>query len=141
MGSEISDGPLEEEGGEDSGDEGIGSATSEFKRDPPAWTGKIDTLLRWSGAVKFPVNVLAALTKDGRRGTLNGPDGKRKEIESVQEVCQTCDEELFLLRKDTITAVVPVSGLQRVSCCRGRCDDVERESRKLSFALPRQSIK
>lgn len=110
MGSEISDGPLEEEGGEDSGDEGIGSAASEYKRDPPAWVGKIDTLLRWIGAVKFPVNALAALTKDGKRGTLDGPDGKRKEICSVQELCPTREQKLFLLRRETITAVVPVSG-------------------------------
>lgn len=115
MGSEINDDPIEDEGGDDSGDEGIGSATSEFKRNPSAWTGKVDTLLRWVGAVKYPVNVLAALTEDGKRGTLGGPAGERREIESVQEVCPACDKELFVLRKDTITAVVPVSG----ACCGG----------------------
>ena len=107
IGSEISDEPLEDDGGQASG---IGSATSEFKRTPSAWTGKVDTLLRWVGAVKFSVNVVAALTEDGKRGTLGGPAGERREIESVQEVCPACDQELFLLRKDTITAVVPVSG-------------------------------
>ena len=110
MGSEVSDEPLDEEDGEDSGDEGIGSATSEYKRNPSAFVGKIDSLLRWSGAVKYPVNVLSALTGDARLGKLDGIDGKRKEICSVQEVCPKCEErELVVARREMVTAVVPVS--------------------------------
>eukprot|EP00903_Cladosiphon_okamuranus_P019499 g17932.t1 len=43
------------------------------------------------------------------------PDGERKEICSVQEVCTMCNEELCLLRKETITAVVPELTLEELA--------------------------
>lgn len=110
MGSHISEEPIDEEEGAGSGDEGIGSAASEYKRNKPGFAAKVDTLLRMVGTIKIPVNVLAALTYEGKSGNLDGVGGKRKEICSLEAVCYKCGQMLVLLRSETITAVVPVSG-------------------------------
>lgn len=111
-GQPISEEPIdEEEEGEGSGDEGIGSAASEYRRNKSAFAAKVAKLLRVIGTVKFPVEVLAALTDEGSRGSLDGVCGKRKEICSLQAVCHKCGNMLGLLRSETRTAVVPVSGV------------------------------
>jgi len=51
MGSEISEECIDEEDGEGSGDEGIGSALGEYKRNASAFVAKVDRLFRWYGAV------------------------------------------------------------------------------------------
>ncbi|CAB1111409.1 unnamed protein product [Ectocarpus sp. CCAP 1310/34] len=114
MGSQISEEPIDEEEGEGSGDEGVGSAASEYRRNKPAFASKVDKLLRVIGTIKFPVEVLAVLTDEGARGSLDGVGGKRKEICSLQAVCQKCGNMLGLLRSETITAVVPGPDLQEV---------------------------
>jgi len=110
MGSHISEEPIDEEEGGGSGDEGIGSAEWEYKRNKNGFTAKVDALVRMTGIIKYPVNVIAALTDDGTSGNLDGVGGKRKEICSLEAVCCKCGKVLVLLRSETITAVVPVSG-------------------------------
>lgn len=110
MGSQISEELIDEEEGGGSGDEGVGSATSEYRRNKSAFATKVDKLLRVAGTIKFPVNVLAALTDDGTSGQLGGVGGSRKEICSLEAVCHKCGHMLVLTDSATITAVVPVSG-------------------------------
>lgn len=117
MGSHISEEPIDEEEGEGSGDEGIGSAASEYRRNKSVFAAKVHKLFRVIGIIKYPVEVLAALTDEGTRGNLDGVSGKRKEICSLEAVCHKCGKMLSLLRRETITAVVPVSGVGGGTCC------------------------
>lgn len=108
MGSDCgSSSPLNIDGGsdEDSGDEGIGSGAAEYKRNAPGFAAKVEQLLRMFGSIKYPVNVLAALSEDGERGSLEAD----AEIASLEDVCPKCDGAYVHLKSVRVTALVPVS--------------------------------
>lgn len=102
IGSEISEEVLDDEDGEGSGDEGIGSASLEYKRNSPTFVARVETLLRVFGAIKYPVHVQSALKADAK-------DGKCSRIRSLEAVCPNCCRMHVNLRNETVTAVVPVS--------------------------------
>ena len=112
MGSDCgSTAPLNFNGGsdEDSGDEGIGSGTAEYKRNARGFAAKVEHLLRFVGNIKYPVNVLAALSEVGERGSLE----VGAEISSLEDVCPKCDGQYGHLKSARVTALVPVSQVAR----------------------------
>lgn len=89
---------------EDSGDEGIGTGAGEYKCNTPGFIAKVEQLIRIFGAVKYPVNVLAALNGDAKKGHLE----PGAEICSLEDVCPKCDEKYAHLKSVHVTALVPV---------------------------------
>ena len=95
---------------EDSGDEGIGSGTAEYKRNAPGFAAKVEHLLRLVGHIKYPVNVVAALSEVGERGNMEVGE----EISSLEDVCPKCDGKYCHLKKSVrVTDLVPVSQVAR----------------------------
>ena len=92
---------------EDSGDEGIGSGTTECKRNGSA--AKVEHLLWLVGNVKYLVNVLAALSEVGEGGSLEAD----AEISSLEDVCPKCDEKYGHLKSVRVTALIPASQVAR----------------------------
>lgn len=96
--------PIDEEEGGGSCDEGTGSATSEF-----GFAAKVDALLSVIGIIKFPVNVLAALTDDGKLAASSALVASEKKS-PVSKRCATSAARCSAYC-ETIIAVVPVSGI------------------------------
>ncbi|CAB1105581.1 unnamed protein product [Ectocarpus sp. CCAP 1310/34] len=120
MGSDCgSSSPLNLDGGsdEDSGDEGVGPGAAEHKRNAPGFVATVEQLLRMFGSIKYSVHVLAALSKDGERGSLEAD----AEIASLEDVCPKCGKAYAHLKSVRVTALVPgpdlVEAVLKINAC------------------------
>ena len=92
---------LDDEDGEDSGDEGIGSAFLEHERNSPKFVASVDSAEGFRRH-QAPSHVQFAL-KAGRKL------GKCSKIRSLETVCRKCNRMHINLRNETVTTVVPLS--------------------------------
>lgn len=94
-------------GGADSGDgEGVvGTGTWAWKHQKPLFMAKVKRLLKILGAIKFPVNPIPHLSRDGKRGML----GEGSVLSCLEDVCAVCAGPYARLRNVSAKALIPVS--------------------------------